>query len=104
MAIGIVDADHALADALAVVGDEEQRRAVAAFELVVGRHVIGGVVGEQRLPFVELPFVEQRRLVVEEILHLGARYHGPRRDRHAGRPPSARSSAARRCAGDARRC
>ncbi len=70
MAIRIVDADDALADALAVVGDQEQRAAVVAVELVVGRHVIGGVVGEQRLPLVELPVVEQRGLVVEEILDL----------------------------------
>ena len=70
MAVGIVDADHALADALAVVGDQEQRRAVIALGLVVGRHVIGGVVGQQRLPLVELPFVEQRGLVVEEVLDL----------------------------------
>ena len=45
-------------------------RAVVAVGLVVGRHVVGGVVGEQRLPLVELPVVEQRGLVVEEILDL----------------------------------
>ncbi len=88
MAVGIVDADDALADALAVVGDEKQGRAVVAFELVVGRHVIGGIVGEQRLPLVELPFVEQRGLVVEEVLDLGARDDAARRDRHACAPIS----------------
>ena len=41
VAIGIIDADDALADALAVVGNEKERVAVIAFELVVGRNVIG---------------------------------------------------------------
>ena len=62
--------------------------AMVAFELVVGRHVIGGVVGEQRLPLVELPVVEQRGLVIEEILDLRARDHRACRDRHAGAPIS----------------
>ena len=86
--LGSLHADDALADALAVVGHQKQRRAVVAFELVVGRNVIGGVVGEQRLPLVELPFVEQRRLAVEEILDLGPRDHGSRRDGHACAPIS----------------
>src|SRR6185295_18126812 len=58
-------------------------RAVVAFEVVVGRHVVAGIVREQRLPLVEPPLVEQRRLVVEEVFHLGAR-----RDRHGCAPIS----------------
>src|SRR5262249_42408655 len=44
--------------------------------------------GEQRLPFVELPVVEQRRLAVEEVLDFGARHHGFGRERHAPVPIS----------------
>ena len=58
---GSLSRDDALAQAHDVVRDGEQREAVIAVGLVVGRHVIARVVGQQREPFVELPRVEQRR-------------------------------------------
>src|SRR5262249_13932910 len=79
---------------------QEQGRAVVAVELVIGRHVVGGVLGQERFPRVELPVVEQRRLVVEEILNFGARHHRPLRDRHASAPISSfqrRQKMSRRC-------
>src|SRR5262249_26439001 len=87
-AVWIVDADDALADALAVVGDQEQRAAMVALGLIVGRHVVAGVIGEQRLPFFELPLIEQRGLVIEKSLGLGAGHPRPRCHGHAGAPIS----------------
>jgi hypothetical protein len=88
VAIGIEHPDDALADPLAVIGYEEQRGAVVAFELIVGRNVVGGIVGEEFLPLVELPFVEQRSLVVKEILNFRARDHPRRRHGHVCAPIS----------------
>src|SRR5262245_50357337 len=88
MAIGIEHADDPLADALAVVGDEEQRRAMVALGLIVGRNIIGRILGEQLLPLVEPPFVEQCGLVIKEILDLGARDHARCRHRHCAAPIS----------------
>src|SRR5262249_34260585 len=88
MAVRIIDTDHALANALAVIRHQKQRVAMTAVGLIVGRHVIGGVVRQEALPLVELPFVEQRSLVIEKILDLLPRDHGAGRDRHAGAPIS----------------
>ena len=90
MAVGIEHPDDALADALAVVRDQEQRAPVVALRLVVGGNVITGVIGEQLLPGVEPPFVEQRRLVIEKIFDLRARDQALRGERrgHACAPIS----------------
>src|SRR5260370_38909930 len=72
VAVGILHADDALTDALAVVGDQEQRAAVVALQLVIGWNIVAGVIGQQFLPGVEPPFVEQRGLLVEKILTLRA--------------------------------
>src|SRR5215813_11616920 len=77
MAVGIADADHTLANALAVVRDQEQRIAMTSLGLIVGRYVIGGIICQEGLPLIELPFVEQCGLVIEEILDLLPRDHGP---------------------------
>ena len=72
VAVGVHDADDALPDALAVVGDYEQRPAVAAVEVVVGRHVVAGVVGEQLLPLGQAPVVDELGFLKQEVLDLGA--------------------------------
>jgi hypothetical protein len=46
MAVGIEHPDDALADALTIVRDQEQRAAVVALRLVVGGNVVAGVIGE----------------------------------------------------------
>ena len=67
VAIGIHHADDALANALAIVRNDVERTAMATLQIVVGRDEIGRVVGQQRFPFLQAPFIEQRRLVKEEI-------------------------------------
>src|SRR6516225_6573685 len=86
VAVRIVYPNDALADPLPVVGDQEQSGAMIAFQMIVRRYVVGGVIGQECLPLVELPGVEQRRLVIEEILDLGARDHIAGRDRHCAAP------------------
>src|SRR4029077_16342593 len=90
VAVGILHPDDALADALAVVGDQEQRAAVIALRLVVGRHVVACGVRQPVLPGGEPPFVEQRRLMVEKVLHLraGDQSLGGNRRGHACAPMS----------------
>ena len=62
--------------ALHVVGDEEERIGGVGVAGVVGRHAVTRVVGEERQPLVELPGVEERGLVVEEVFDFLARDHG----------------------------
>ena len=59
VAIGVHDADDALANALAVIGHGEQRVAVARLEIIVRRNVIAGVVRQQLFPFGQPPVVDE---------------------------------------------
>src|SRR5712672_2172315 len=88
MAVGTLDADDPLTDPFAIVGHQKQGRAMIAVQMIIWRHVISRVFGQQVLPLVELPIIEQRRLAVEKILDLRTRYHGWCRDSHTGAPIS----------------
>ena len=59
---------HALAQAHVIVGDVEQGRRRVGSSRAGRRHHVGGALGEQREPFLDLPFVEQIGLEIEEIL------------------------------------
>src|SRR5258708_32995882 len=65
---------HPLADAHDVIGKDEQSGEMIAVRMIVRRHIIGRVLGQHLQPFLEPPFVEQRRFAVEQIFDFGARY------------------------------
>ena len=71
----------AFAQAMAVIVDQEQRGARLAVGIVGRRHEILAVLGEQLGPFLELPGIEQGRLLDEKVLGVGAGerhgHHGP---------------------------
>ena len=56
-----------------IVGENEQRVLGIAFRVVVGRHVIGRIVGQEPEPFLQPPLVQKRGFAKEQIFHVGAR-------------------------------
>src|SRR6266550_5870446 len=50
---------HPLANAHDVIGKDEQSGEMIAVRMIVRRHIIGRVVGQQLQPFFEPPFVQQ---------------------------------------------
>jgi len=72
MAAWVFQPDNAFAQAHDIVGDDEQGGVVVAIRLVVGRHEIGGIMGEQSEPVVELPTIEQVGFMKQEVFHFQA--------------------------------
>ena len=70
--IGVHDADDALLEPHGVIGDGEERIAVVALGLVVGRYIIADILGQKLEPILELPIIQQSRFVKEEILDFRA--------------------------------